>query len=60
MTQESDIHKEWVQALKDEGRELTSWEEGFVSSIDDKLDRGVQLSDREIEILERIYADKTP
>ena len=54
------VWKERVQAIKDEGRGLTSWEEGFVASIEEKLDRMIRLSDREEEILETIYVEKTP
>lgn len=42
------------------GRDLTEWEENFVKSVRKQFDRKGTLSDRQIEILERIYAEKTP
>ena len=58
--QETDEHKRWVECIKTEGCRLTPWEEQFVSDIGDRLDSGYTLSDRQVEILERIYAEKTP
>ena len=40
-------------------RDLTKWEEDFVTSVTDQFERRGSLSDRQIEILERIYAEKT-
>jgi len=45
--------------LENPKKELTSWEEGFISSIRDQFDRRGTLSERQAEILEKIYADKT-
>ncbi len=39
---------------------LTPWETSFMESITDQFDRSGRLSDRQVEILERIYAEKTP
>lgn len=38
---------------------LTKWEEGFIIDMRDQWDRTGSLSDRQFEILERIYAEKT-
>lgn len=40
-------------------RELTEWEEDFVSSIRKQFERKGELSPRQFEILEQIYAEKT-
>ena len=41
-------------------KELTAWEQQFMESITDQFDRSGTLSVRQLEILERIYAEKTP
>lgn len=40
-------------------KDLTEWEDSFVSSIRQQLAYKGELSDRQFEILERIYAEKT-
>lgn len=40
-------------------KELTPWETQFIESIDDQWGRSRHLSDKQLEILERIYAEKT-
>ena len=51
---------EWIDLVNTEGRGLTSWELGFMESITDQHARTGSLSERQTEILERIYAEKTP
>ena len=54
-------HVEWLEAIEIDGRNLTTWEEEFVGSIRDRFDRGwTSLTEKQAEILERIYAEKTP
>lgn len=60
MTQPPEVIKEWIIMVNDEGFDLTSWEESFMESITDQFDRTQSLSDKQEEILERIYANKTP
>jgi hypothetical protein len=50
----------WIEAVNTEGRNLTAWERSFMASIADQFDRTGSLSERQIEILERIYAERTP
>ncbi len=38
---------------------LTAWERSFMESITDQWDRTNRLSEKQLEILERIYAEKT-
>lgn len=38
---------------------LTPWELQFIESISDQWDRTRHLSDKQLDILERIYAEKT-
>ncbi len=54
------LHRSWIDACLDESKKrLTKWEEGFIESISDQLDRTGSLSERQAEILERIYSEKT-
>lgn len=55
-----DIYKDWVKAIEEEASdELTSWEIDFVESIKGKLEKGYKLSEKQAEVLERIYSEKT-
>ena len=60
MEKDAKIVQGWVDQVNDEGRNLTSWELGFMESITDQFTKTKSLSDRQLEILERIYAEKTP
>lgn len=53
-------YAEWIDACLNESKKrLTKWEEDFLESVSDQLDRTGSLSERQAEILERIYAEKT-
>ena len=49
------LHQEWI-AVCQLSDKLTEWEENFVNSIYEQLNRKGSLSPRQAEILERIYA----
>ena len=51
---------EWIERINTEGWDLTEWELGFMADITEQWDRSGQLSEKQIEIIERIYANKTP
>ncbi len=54
------LHRSWIDACVNESkRRMSKWEEEFLESISDQLDRTGSLSERQAEILERIYAEKT-
>jgi hypothetical protein len=53
-------HEAWLEAIERDGTNLTTFEAEFVESIREQIDRGRTLSDKQAEILERIYADRTP
>jgi hypothetical protein len=58
--QSNEILIHWLQTIRDEAEEkLTSWELNFIDSIEGKLAFGGQLSEKQENILERIYAEKT-
>jgi len=49
-----------ITTVNDEGNNLTEWELGFMESITAQFETKNWISDRQREILERIYAQKTP
>ena len=49
---------QWLEAVNNEGEDLTKWEESFMSSITDQFDRTRSLSEKQEAILERIYTEK--
>ena len=53
-------YRKWVEKIQMEGKELTAWEEDFVESMRQRIDEGWNLSDRQAEILEGIYSERTP
>jgi hypothetical protein len=55
----SDIEK-MLTDVQVYGEKLTEWEENFIASIALRFKQKGALSGRQVEILERIYADKTP
>lgn len=48
-----------IEALERPNRELTEWEDNFMGSIKIQFQQGRNLSNKQVEILERIYAEKT-
>lgn len=50
----------FIDALQTPHKPLSPWEESFLESITDQWETKQWLSDRQLEILERIYAEKTP
>lgn len=55
---EVDVQREWIEACLESSR-ITSWEQGFLESLSEDLDNGWELSERQAEILERIYNERT-
>ena len=47
------------EALDSPSKELTKWEEGFLESLHEQWTTRKSLSDRQFEILDRIYSEKT-
>lgn len=60
MTHKPEVIKSWIEHVNNEGRNLTKWELDFMESITEQFEERNSLSDRQEEILERIYTDKTP
>jgi hypothetical protein len=56
----NEVLDDWIARVNSEGRNLTEWEQSFMESVTDQMDRQRHLSERQIEILERIYTEKVP
>lgn len=54
-----EIIAHFIHELESPYKPLSKWEEDFLSSISDQFDRKGTLSDKQFEILEKIYAEKT-
>ena len=59
MRQSKETIGRWLLAIEESGRDLTKWEGSFIESIADQFASTKSISDRQEEILERIYAEKT-
>lgn len=63
MSTQYQLYQSWIDVIKTDGVNLTKWEEDFVQSIENQLEKNKQreqpLTERQAEILERIYAEKT-
>ena len=58
MRQPKEVLKQWITAVNDEGRKLTDWEVQFMESITEQFDNSGSLSEKQEEILEKIYVEK--
>jgi hypothetical protein len=55
-----EVYKSWVDTILDEASDnLTNWEEIFLDDLNIRLGHGNNLTEKQAEILERIYAEKT-
>lgn len=60
MSQPFEVLSSWVEAILTEASDdLTEWETIFVTDMKVRIDNKWPVSERQQEILERIYADKT-
>jgi hypothetical protein len=51
--------RHWIETVNTEARGLTKWEEDFMASVTEQFQERGWISDRQEEIVERIYAEKT-
>lgn len=55
-----EVLEEWIRMLNEEAsKPLSRWEAGFLISVSDQLDRQGTLTDKQVDKLELIYAEKT-
>jgi len=58
--QTNETHKHWLTVILNEStNKLTDWENNFIDSIHDRIIAGQTLSQKQEEILDRIYTEKT-
>jgi hypothetical protein len=60
MKQPASVIGDWLTRIREEGKGLTPWEENFIEDLTSQFEETQSISDRQEEILERIYAQKTP
>ncbi len=58
--QPREVLQQWISAVNDEGQRLTPWEVNFMETITEQFDGGSGLSEKQEELLERIYVEKVP
>lgn len=54
-----ELHMHWIDRCIEERHKLSDWERKFIVDLRLQLRSKGQLSDKQVVILERIYADKT-
>jgi len=52
--------EQWVRDINQHGKNLNLWEQQFMAKITRGLSHGWKFTPKEIQIIERIYANKTP
>jgi len=50
--------QDWIDQINDNGVNLSEWEKNFMISITDQFERSGSVSERQEEIIERIYTDR--
>lgn len=61
MKQKPEVIAHWINTVNTEAlHKLTKWELDFMESITEQFEKRNSISDKQEEILERIYAEKTP
>jgi hypothetical protein len=59
MTKPKAIIESWIELVNAEGRNLSKWEQDFMDSLTEQFEARGSISDRQEEILERIYSERT-
>lgn len=54
-----EVLAQWIDEVNTHGKRLTDWEKNFMESLTNQFEETNSLSEKQEEILERIYADKT-
>ena len=53
------VLESWIEAINENGQNLTKWEETFMESVNEKIDDGSFISENMEQHIERIYAQRT-
>ena len=58
MIHDRKVIQQWLDDIANEGWNLTKWEESFIESVTDQFNKTGTVSERQEEIIERIYTEK--
>lgn len=58
--QDRNTIERWIEEVNSNGVNLTTWEMEFMESITSQFEAGKNLTEKQVENLERIRADRTP
>lgn len=58
MINKFEVVRDWIDRINDEGVNLSDWEKQFMESVTDQFGRRGTISDKQEEIVERIYTEK--
>lgn len=53
-------YEDWLWQIREHAHGLSKWEAEFVDSIAAQLETHGKISERQAEILEKIYSEQTP
>ncbi len=59
MTKDPKVIENWINTINEEGVNLSKWEISFMESVTDQFSRKNWVSEKQEEIIERIYSEKT-
>ena len=59
MRQTKEVLERWIQTCLEDGKGITAWENEFLVSVGEQLEKKGTLSEKQEDIVERIYANKT-
>lgn len=60
MNNKYELIQHWINEINEHGVNLSKWEKDFMESISEQFEKYKTISDKQEEIVERIYTDKTP
>jgi len=60
MTKDAQVIEDWINRINEEGVNLSKWEISFMESVTDQFQRRKWISDKQEDIIERIYTEKVP
>lgn len=60
MTNDPTVIEHWINEINNNGINLSKWETDFMESITEQFEKYKRISDKQEEIIERIYTDKVP
>lgn len=53
-----EVIEDWLSQCENQFTKLSKWEQDFVESLREQFTQRGRLSEKQLEILERIYAEK--